>query len=309
MKVAALDLGTNTFLCLIAEVKNQRVESVIADQVEMVRLGQEIGKAGRFHQEALARAEKALEIFSRLIEKHRTDKVLAMATSAARDVANGEELLDLCRRFSIPVQIIGGSREAELTFFGALSNQTSDEKARMVIDVGGGSTEYIYGVGGKISWARSLDIGCVRLRERWITSPKIDADIRQKIEKDIQKAFADLQAFKASPAPEEIVAVAGTPTELARMELSRGKSGPVTFQRDAIEGFTLSEEQLSRWLDELGRRTAEEISTDFAVHPGRADVLWVGVAILRESLRFWGKEALRVSTRGVRYGVALELAR
>ena len=106
MKVAALDLGSNTFLCLICDVKESKIETIYEDQVQIVKLGQGLANANQFHPEALQRAKKALTDFSVLIKKHKPDKVLAMATSAARDAKNKDELFKICDDLNIPLEII-----------------------------------------------------------------------------------------------------------------------------------------------------------------------------------------------------------
>nr|HRO68310.1 Ppx/GppA family phosphatase [Pseudobdellovibrionaceae bacterium] len=132
MRVAALDLGTNTFLCLIAE-GDGRIERVLADEAEVVRLGQEVDRTGRFHDDALSRAEICLTKFRELMNRHQVDRILGTATSAARDVENGEELFKIARKLKIPLEIIPGSEEARLSYLGACG-ENKDLLRRLVID-------------------------------------------------------------------------------------------------------------------------------------------------------------------------------
>lgn len=297
MKVAALDLGSNTFLCLIAEVEKGRVTRVDHDQVEMVRLGQDVQKTKRFHPDALIRAEKALQKFRVVIDQYKPERILAMATSAARDVTNGDELFSICKKLHIPLQIIPGGKEAQITFQGAVS-ASGDQKSRLVVDIGGGSTEFIFGQGLALQWGKSLDIGCVRLKERF-------GDDIEKVRIEVEEQLRSLQAmdgFGKSLKCDEVLAVAGTPTEIARIEVG-------SFIPEKIDGYRLTAAKLDHWIAEFKKRSANEITKDFGVDPGRADVLLIGVLILRETLRFWKKDELVVSTRGVRYGVAMEVAK
>lgn len=163
MKVAALDLGTNSFLCLIAEVDQNKIKSIVSDQVEVVRLGQEVQQTKRFHPEALERAEKCLQNFRRTIDLHKPEKILAMATSAARDVSNAEELFYIGKKLMIPIEIIPGNKEAEITFFGSISGESIGSQETAVIDIGGGSTEIILGSEKEIHFSKSVNIGAVRL--------------------------------------------------------------------------------------------------------------------------------------------------
>ncbi len=306
MKIAALDLGTNTFLCLVCEVENGQVTRVYDDCVEMVRLGQDVRATGKFHADALTRAEKALKTFRQIIDQHQPERILAMATSAARDVSNAQSLFDICKKLAIPVQIIPGGQEAQITFQGTTSAFSPSQKEnRLVVDVGGGSTEFIFGVGRELRWGKSLNIGCVRLKEKWLDQFPPEAGTIQKISEDVRRELETLQQFAEFQSPGkigEVIAVAGTPTELARIEVGE-------FVVEKIDGFRLSGAKLEHWLKDFSGKTPEQITNAYQVSPGRADVLLVGVIILLETLRALQKSELIVSTRGVRYGVALEVGK
>jgi exopolyphosphatase/guanosine-5'-triphosphate,3'-diphosphate pyrophosphatase len=297
MKVAALDLGSNTFLCLICEVQAGRVTQIYSDEVQAVRLGQGLSTAKKIHPEALARAEKTLSYFSKTIAAHKPEKVLAMATSAARDAENKEELFSICKKLNIPLQIISGDQEAEITYSGSVSG-FSDEISRMVIDIGGGSTEYIAGLGQKLLTGHSQNIGCVRLTEMFIKSqPTSNEDIenckkhlRQVIEDSKQKLNVDI---------DQILAVAGTPTALVTAELGH-------YDATKIDGFVLTRAELDKWLSRLAIASVDE-KIKMGIPAGRADVILVGVLILLVTLEVFGKNEITVSTRGVRYGIALQM--
>lgn len=304
MKLAALDLGSNTFLCLIAEVEGGRITKILSDEVEMVRLGQGVAQSRKFHPEALERAERALTKFSQSISRGSPEGVLAMATSAARDVSNAEELFQMGRRHGIPIEIIPGGREAEITYRGALSSpQFQSPGPRWILDVGGGSTEVIFGEGPLPTWAHSLNVGVVRMKERFIKAFPIEKDSANELRDFLRSQFKTLesQCPQGLPPAHELVAVAGTPTEIARLELGGTWS-------DKVEGLVLTEKRLSEWSQTLAKHTPQEIEDTWSVSKGRSDVLWVGVEILRAGLEFAGLQELKVSMRGVRHGVALDLA-
>ncbi|MBX2995647.1 MAG: Ppx/GppA family phosphatase [Bdellovibrionaceae bacterium] len=303
MKVAALDLGTNTFLCLIAQVEGGRVTHVFDDQVRVVRLGQDVNQTRRFHPDAIKRAREALTEFSLLIQKHRPDKVLAMATSAARDVTNGEELFEIGRDLGIPLQIIPGEREAEITYAGAVAG-FGDQKKRLIIDVGGGSTELIVGQGTRMIAGESLNLGCVRLTEKFALKTPAEPAKLDEVSKWIRQEMAPTlgRLIQNSEGLDEIVAVAGTPTELARIEVG-------AFIPEKIDGFPLSEAKLLDWTRKFAADSKDAIQQKYGVHPGRADVILVGAMILLECLRLTGVKEMIVSTKGVRYGIALEMVK
>lgn len=306
MRVAALDLGSNTFLCLIADGEvvdgRPRLTRILSDEVRMVRLGQDVDRTRRFHAEALTRAEAALAEFQKTIQKFKPDRVLAMATSAARDVQNADALFELGRKYGIPIEVIPGSQEAQITYAGATSGGGSHVPT-LVIDIGGGSTEFIRGTGTEMGWGHSLDLGCVRLKERLgyreTLTQELERDARARIQEELRAlpAKIGLSDDATDFAVQNILAVAGTPTELARMELG-------VFDPAKIDGFTFTRERLEEWVRKLAPLTPLQIHEQFQVSPGRADVLVLGLLILSEAMAFFARPSLQVSTRGVRFGVA-----
>lgn len=301
MKVAALDLGSNTFLCLIAEVENSQITKVYHDSVEAVRLGQELSKNKKFHPEALERADKCLEKFSKIIEVHKPQHVLAMATSAARDAENKEELFAIAKKYNIPLEIIAGDKEASITYQGAVSAQATKPTQRLVIDIGGGSTEFIFGRGLNLLNGKSLDIGCVRLTERFISVQPTPSLEIEKINSFIQQELQQILKIKPEGFEvQEILAVAGTPTAIAAAEIGQ-------FVVEKVDGYKLTEKGLNTWLVKLQKSTVEE-KIKMGIPAGRADVIIIGVITLLQTLKIFNLSDIIVSTRGVRYGVALELA-
>lgn len=301
MKVAALDLGSNTFLCLICEVKGaytaKRVTQVYADHVEVVRLGQDLSKTKKFHPEALARADQTLNRFSQIIREHRPQKVLAMATAAARDAENKQALFDLCAKYNIPLEIISGDNEASITYQGAIGGMDLNQN-RLVVDIGGRSTECIFGAGLEIKDSHSFNIGCVSLTEKFISrQPTTDDDVK-KCEAYIKEVFAEKKVQTNNLG--EIVAVAGTPTSLVAAQIG-------FYDPDLIDGYILNLKELLEWKIKLQAATVDQ-KIAMGIEKGRADVIFVGVLILIEILRMYNQDYMRVSTRGVRYGIALSMA-
>lgn len=300
MKVAALDLGSNTFLCLIAEVDQNGVSEIYSDTVEVVRLGQGLLNTNTFHPEALKRADVCLRNFSAIIDKHKPDKVLAMATSAARDARNQQELFDICRKYKIPLEIIPGESEAAITYQGAVSGLGGTDENLMVLDIGGGSTEFIFGRGKTLITGASYDIGCVRLTEKIITHQPTPASEVQQIITSVDPEIAKARAMMPSDFKlDQIIAVAGTPTSLAAAELG-------FFDPAKINGYRMSESKLENWQKKLSKSSINE-KIEMGIPTGRADVILVGVIILLQTLRRFSLHEITVSTRGVRYGVALEM--
>lgn len=300
MRVAALDLGSNTFLCLIADVDALGNVNVIKDSVEVVRLAQGVGESGKLCAEALERAKFCLERFAEDIRQHQPEKILGVATAAARRADNGQRLLDLGNALSIPIQIISGEQEAELTFLGA-STEHSDSKDYVVIDIGGGSTEIIWGSPQGIAFKKSFEIGVVKLRELFVKGFPVDPTTVNQIDKTIAENFAELRGV-SSQRKGPVVAVAGTPTTLAAAALGG-------FDARKIDGYRFSIEDLAQWREILVAMTPEQIEVNFSVPRGRSDVLAVGVMILHGALEALGFSELTVSVRGLRYGLAKTVAK
>jgi exopolyphosphatase/guanosine-5'-triphosphate,3'-diphosphate pyrophosphatase len=297
MKVAALDLGSNTFLCLIARVENDMVQEIISDQVEIVRLGQEVNATKRFHPDAIVRARKCLERYRKTIDRHKPDRILAMATSAARDVSNQDELLKIGRELNIPIEIIPGDQEAEISYQGATSGIPKDKKIRAVVDVGGGSTEIIVGSEGKVLWGESVNVGAVRMTEMFPNQKNVTALQAHVLEK-LKILGEKARGFK----PEQVLGTAGTPTELVTAMLGG-------FDAKKIDGYLLTDQILNDWILKFTQTTPAERVEKFGISAGRSDVILAGTVILYTAMQVLKKQQMTVTTRGIRFGVALDLAR
>ena len=321
MRVAGLDLGTNTFLCLIADVDPATgALRVVQDEVRIVRLGQGVNATKELHPEALARAEEAFVEFQEFILAANCERVLAVATSATRDAKNGHLLVEMGKRYGIPIEVISGEKEAELTFQGSIEPTWTGLTA--VIDVGGGSTEIIFGDRNGILIRFSANVGSVRLTEKYITNHPISASelqaVRLKVQQEILQGMeAALKAFNQRPIVDgpnppgapltlnellsrttNVVAVAGPPTTLAAVQQGQA------FVADKIHGHNLTTEALSKMIVDLAALTVAERSRLGGMEPKRADVIVAGAICLSEAAKLLQAKALQVSIRGVRYGVA-----
>jgi exopolyphosphatase/guanosine-5'-triphosphate,3'-diphosphate pyrophosphatase len=302
MRVAALDLGSNTSLLLIADVSDSgapKIERVVFDDCVITKLGQGVHANRRFHPDALERMRRCLDGYQKEIQKAGCQKVIAVATSAARDVANGDELIRIGQERGIPIHIISGDREAQLTFRGALFDEP-DTSGMAVIDVGGGSTEIILHESSGIH-GRSVDVGSVRLTELLVKSdPITKADlqrVRDYVSEEFTKAFVNAPIARGQV--RGVAAVAGTPTTL--VTLSQG----CEYSEARVQGFRLSASDIEGWVERMSHLTVNERRNLPGMDLGREDVIVTGAMILLTALRHLGMDELKVSTRGVRYGVAL----
>lgn len=298
MKVAALDLGSNTFLLLVAEVQGGRITKVYRDELQVTRLGQGVNANRAFHPEALQRVEECFQEYSRIIKEEKPEKVLAMATSAARDVGNAEQLFDLGKKYGIPIEIIPGSKEAEITFYGACSERSDIENCA-VIDVGGGSTEVVYLDPQKNVAGKSLDVGSVRLTEMFVSGHPVPADEVQKVSEYVRGKIHEAGFESTISHVQNLVCVAGTPTTLAAV-IQKADYSP-----DRVHGYRISLEELRAWRDHLAAMDLESRKALTGMDPKRADVIVAGATILLETAKIFNTEQIIVSDRGVRYGIAL----
>lgn len=294
--MGAIDIGTNTFLLLIADVEKGKVLNTVLDVVDIVRIGEGVHKNREFLLGALERADSCLKHFRELLNKHNVQQVKAVATSAARDVKNKEKLFEICRKHEIPLEIISGEKEAELTFFGVLTNPDFNEQI-VVIDVGGGSTEITYLNDKNKIAGQSRNVGGVRLTESYISQHPVSPQELEALKERLRTEFQDLPDLKAK----KTVGVAGTPTTIAALSLQ------TEYTQEKIEGHTLSIAELDRWIDKLANMTVSERSQLKGLEPKRADIIVAGAATLSEAAKALGAKEIIVSTRGVRYGVAATL--
>lgn len=300
MKVAALDLGSNTFLLLLAEVRNGQVEKVYGDHTRVVKLGQGIQQNKKFHPDALKRAEDCFRNYAKLIAEFKPEKVLAVATSAARDAENKNDFFALAEKYKIPLQIISGSMEADITFQGATCDFANNvDKA--VIDVGGGSTEIIGQGENKKITGKSVDVGSVRLTEMFFPQQPPKPQEVAALFDYAQKQFNEARAHFPKNV-KEVIAVAGTPTSLACLELAQD------YDESKVHKLTLTQQQIEQWVEKMSPLSVEEREKLKGMPSKRADVLVAGSLILLAAMKSLNVSQVTVSTRGVRFGVALKLA-
>ncbi|RME15820.1 MAG: Ppx/GppA family phosphatase [Bdellovibrio sp.] len=294
LRVAALDLGSNTFLLLIAEIEEGQITKVYADEIEMVRLAQGVHQFRRFHPEALRRAENCFRNYAEKIKLYHPDKVLVVATSAARDVENKEEFFSLAKNYGFNVSVISGKEEAELTYLGALSE--GHQPPFVVIDIGGGSTELVGERGGELK-SCSLDIGSVRLTEMFIKKHPVEERIQNQIKNYILDFFKKETIFDKKTS---VISVAGTPVTLACIEKQ------IEYSPEELTNYKLTFSSIQKIRKKLAGMGIEERKKIKGLNPGRADVIVSGALILESFLEYMGVSETVVSLRGVRHGLALK---
>ncbi len=298
MIAAAVDLGSNSFICLIFKADPLGNITKLHDEVILTRLSEGVDQDKRLSLSALNRAEQAFQRFSDLFSQYGVKQVLGVATSAARDAKNKEEFLGLATKYGIPIRILSGEEEAQMTFEGVRDYFT--EHTGVIVDIGGGSTEYILAQRGEIVLRTSLDMGAVRFTERYSTAHDF-INREFKVREGIRSALLQsetLKRIKEQNALDFLMAVSGTPTNAVALVLGK-------FDDDQIEDFVLTQDHLKQLTESYSYKNLEQRLQEYPfIEAKRADVLPVGLAILEESMKFFGMDSYKVSTRGIRHGAA-----
>jgi len=295
--VGVIDIGTNTVLLLIAQQEAAGQLETIIDLQRTPRLGKDVDARRVLDRDAIHRVLGVLSEYRQLLDEHRVERAVVAATSAVRDAANREAFCDVVLKTTgFEAEILAGEEEARWTFQGAISGLTSGQNAT-VVDIGGGSTEITDGTPGGINHAISLDIGAVRLTERFLRHSPPREDEVGEMESWLHEQLAALPSRSPDT---QLIGVAGTATSLAVLDL-----GLPAFDRNAVAGHILSSTRIQALYRELRTRSAQEIRGMSQVMEGREDIVTAGTAILLGIMERLGIGALTVSERGIRYGLAL----
>jgi len=292
MRVAAIDLGTNTTRLLVADVNAERVEE-ISRRTAITRLGEGVDGRRRLLPLPIARVRNVLADYRRELESLGAERTLAAATSAVRDAENGGAFLgELEWSYGFTTRLLSGEEEADLTLRGV--GEAGHDA--LVVDIGGGSTELI-GAGTRIS----TELGSIRLTERFLLSDP-------PTEGELDALGAATRSVLAEQVPEELTArraigVAGTITSLAALDL-----GLVEYDRDRVHGHRLGDAAVEAQLERLAALPLAERRRVPGLEPERAPVIVAGAVVLREVLRHFGLSSIEASERDILHGIALEAA-
>jgi exopolyphosphatase/guanosine-5'-triphosphate,3'-diphosphate pyrophosphatase len=286
---------------LIADIDGSNFRE-ITRQMEVVRLGQGVDKTGAFHPDAIARTLATVDVYAAEIAKRGVEKIRFCATSATRDATNRALFIDgVKERLGIEPEVIAGEIEAALSFQGATKDFDKSQGPFLVIDIGGGSTEFVFGT-DSVEAARSMNIGCVRMTERHFTGDQPDpGQIASAIE-DIDENIR--QAAKTVPITEAktVIMVAGTATTVAAAALDLPE-----YDRYAIHLARISAERTHQISTELLRETREQRAAHGYMHPGRVDVIGAGSLVLDRIMLATGAQEFVASESDILDGMAWSL--
>ncbi len=302
-RLAALDIGTNTALLLIADL-DQRTNTLttVFNAQEIIRLGKGVDAAGNINADAVSRLIDCLKRYKVLIAQHGAMDTIAVGTSALRDATNRDEVIQaVAQATGIHIATLSGAEEAELTFLGAVAGWQRLPECFMVIDIGGGSTELVMGSMDGIASRTSLDIGAVRISERFFTSaPPAAYELEAATQFITDTLAGELAAFIEGR--DGVFGVAGTIVTLGQLA-----KGLKHFSYE-LHGFALHYRQVHHLVQDFARSSLRDI-IELGVEAGRADVILAGTLILHQFMRLFAVKTVTVSTQGLRYGVALRALR
>ena len=300
-QVAVIDCGTNSIRLLIAEISGSNFKEVIRT-MEIVRLGQGVDENKAFHPDAINRTLSAVKSFKEIIDENKVDKIRFCATSATRDAMNRNLFIDGVRDIlNVQVEVIPGEEEAALSFTGATYQLDQGSGPFLVVDIGGGSTEFVYG-DKKVISAKSVNIGCVRMSERHLTSQPPTMDQIASAIVDINIAITHAAVSVPINSAKSLIAVAGTATTVAAAALDLSK-----YDRDLIHLSKISADKVHKVAQMFQSMNKSEISALPYMHEGRVDVITAGSLVLSRVMAATGAVEFVASESDILDGMAFSL--
>lgn len=300
-RYATIDVGTNTVRLLVADADTDGTYRAVFQEQFITRLGERLQETGTLSPAAMERTIRVLQRFAQTATEHRVQEVLAVTTSAAREAKNRGEFLDRARREAgIDLVVISGEVEANLTALGVAHALGPDHTTMLIVDIGGGSTEFTAFEQGKVTGYVSLPIGVVKLTEAHLKGDPPSTEELQSATTSIRQSIRQVPPSLNIPAAAILVATAGTPTTLAAIDLRM-----TTYDGERVTGHRLSRKRIQELLDRLCSLPFRRRSEIIGLEPARADVIVAGTLLTREILDLFGFDELTVSDGGLREGVLL----
>ncbi len=294
-RVAAVDLGTNSTRLLVADVEDGQLTEVTR-RLTITRLGEGVDRRRRLLPLPIARVRNCLTEYRRELEALGAERTLAIATSAVRDADNGEAFLgEIEWSYGFTTRLLAGSEEAALMIRGVTAGRPTLDGV-LVVDIGGGSTELVLTADGAVASSTSLDVGCVRVTERFLGS---DPPSRP----ELAAGGAYVRALLPPLAPNAAIGVAGTVTTLATLDLGDGD-----YDLALTHGHRIALASVEEQLGRLAGMTLEERLTVPGIEPGRAPVIVAGIVVLHEIMTAYGLDEVEVSECDILHGAAFAAA-
>jgi exopolyphosphatase/guanosine-5'-triphosphate,3'-diphosphate pyrophosphatase len=302
VRVAVIDIGTNSTRLLISDVEGANAEQV-ERRTTVTNMGRGVDHTNLICADAVEDVCRVIADYIARYEEMGAERVMAIATSAVREAANGEAFIaELRERFDLDTRLLTGKEEAHLTYLGATAHRAEGEPT-LVFDIGGGSTELIVGTGMHVGFHTSLQAGTIRQSERHLTSDPPDPHELEDLASEVRNLIDGAVAEQPAAAPTRAIAVAGTPTSLAAVDQALEPYDP-----GRVHGYRLGMRKIQRMLSKLSSLPLAERLRVPGLHPGRAPTIVAGAVILVQVMRAFGLEEIEVSELDILHGSALSAA-
>ncbi|MGA9284245.1 MAG: Ppx/GppA phosphatase family protein [Solirubrobacteraceae bacterium] len=305
MRTAVVDIGTNSTRLLVADV-DQATGAVqeLHRESQVTRLGDRVDAGGKLSEEAIARVTDTLTAYRATIDKYEVEANMAVLTSAVRDASNGAQFTEQVRsRFGLDAQVLSGDEEAQLTFLGAMSDRPVSTEPTVVIDIGGGSTEFIVGADHKASFHVSVQAGVLRMTERHIDTDPPSPNELQALAADTRSIFLAGLPSAQRQAVKQAIAVAGTATSAASIDQALDPYDP-----DRVHGYILLRATVELLIARLADLTEAQRREVVGLHPDRAPTIVAGMILLEEAMKAFDLDQVEVSEHDILRGGTLRLA-
>ena len=294
-RVASVDLGTNSTRLLVADVEGDRLDEIVR-RLTITRLGEGVDERRKLLPLPITRVRNCLTEYRRELESLGAERTLAIATSAVRDAENGEAFLgEIEWSYGFTTRLLDGGEEAAMMYRGVTAGRPPLDDT-LLVDIGGGSTELVLGTNGGPVSSTSLDVGCVRVTERFLPSDPPTPT-------ELAAAAAHVRALLPPLDARAAIGVAGTVTTLATLDL-----GLAEYDPERTHGHRIPLASVERELEEIAALTNDERTRVPGIEPGRAPVIVAGIVVLREVLRAYGLDEVEVSERDILHGAAFAAA-
>jgi exopolyphosphatase / guanosine-5'-triphosphate,3'-diphosphate pyrophosphatase len=305
VRTAVVDIGTNSTRLLVADVDPSGAVDELHRESQVTRLGDKVDTGGKLSEEAIGRVEATLTAYRATIDRFECEANLAVLTSAVRDASNGGEFTDrVGSKFGLDARVLSGDEEAQLTFLGAMSDRDgSSSEPTVVIDVGGGSTEFIVGANHTASFHVSVQAGVLRMTERHIHSDPPSPDELQKLAADTRAIFLEGLPSEQRTSVKRAIAVAGTATSAAAIDQELDPYDP-----ERVHGYPLLLATVELLIARLADLTEAQRREVVGLHPDRAPTIVAGMILLDEAMRAFGVDQVEVSEHDILRGGSLRLA-
>jgi len=299
LRLATIDIGTNSTRLLISEANEKGKIKQLLKLGRVTRLGKGVKKTGRLSKESIEKTIAVLKEFKQVIEQYKVDKVVVATTEAARIAENADEFLSKVRELGFEIKILSDREEAELVFKANVLSFNVHGKA-MTVDLGGGSTEIVYGTPKEIEYLESLKFGVVILHEEFLKSDPPSEKELSLLESFIEEKLLKVKEHIKNP-DFEVFAVGGTITSVVAMEEEME-----VYKPEIVHGYKVTKDMIEKWYRKLSSMTEAERKKVKGLEENRSDVIIPGLAFFKVFCNVFNKESLTVSEHGLLYGLALK---